>query len=529
MGEKRRSAVKPLFAKNRIVSLLMLVLVLAMVATACSSDNSDDGGDATTTTAGNGGEDGGSDAAIVIAIGSEPSSLDPQIRDDGGERAINDNIYETLLSRTPDGELVPGLASGMPIAVDDTTWDVPIRSGVTFQNGNPMTTEAVAASFDRIVALGEESEVYGFFVSIADVEAVDDTTIRITTNGPDPVLPSRLYWIKVIDASLADNPDFAENPVGTGPYKFTSWDRGTGIVLERNDDYWGDAPPVQKVTFRFIEEAGTRLSGVLAGEIDLMTNLSPDDIDVPPQSMSVVGGEQPTMILSTIDGPTADVRVRQAMNYAIDKEAIAQSLYAGQAVVTQCQMLRPSYTGYNDGLAAYPYDVEMAKTLLAEAGAEGATIDIVGESGRWLKDRELIETVANYWSEAGLTPNVQIFEFGEYLNRLFDKEYRAPAIFVSMSNELLDASRTYDAYYAPSGSGASNNDEELGQWIADAAVETDVGARNDLYYESGTRACDDAYFAFLVDIEDTYGATERLVWQPRVDAKLLVKEMSVTG
>ncbi|MCB1247465.1 MAG: ABC transporter substrate-binding protein, partial [Acidimicrobiia bacterium] len=494
-----------------------------MLAASCSS-----GTDSTTTTTGGGGGngDGGSaDSSIVIAIGSEPSTLDPQTRDDGGERAINDNIYETLLARTADGELVPGLASDMPTQVDDVTWDIPIREGVTFQNGNPLTTQAVADSFSRIIGLGEESEQYGFFAPITKVEAVDDTTVRMTTDGPDPVLPSRLYWIKVVDASVADEAGFDENPVGTGPYKFVSWTRGSEVVLERNDDYWGDAPPIKDVTFRFIEEAGTRLSGVLSGEIDLMTNLSPDDADVPPQAMSVVGGEQPTMILSTIDGPTADVRVRQAMNYAIDKQAIADALYGGSAVVTQCQMLRPSYTGYNDSLEAYPYDVDKAKQLIAEAGAEGATIDIVGESGRWLKDRELIETVANYWSDAGLTPNVQIFEFGEYLNRLFDRETRAASIFVSMSNELLDASRTYDAYYAMDGTGASNNDEEMTQWIKDAATETDPAARQELYEMAGERACDDAYFAFLVDIEDTYGATARLVWQPRVDAKLLVKEM----
>lgn len=530
-----------LIAKNRLVSLLMLVLVMTMIATACSSSDSTtttvgdtttttDGGDEATTTT-EGGDEGptASDAAIVIAIGSEPSSLDPQIRDDGGERAINDNVYETLLSRTPDGELIPGLAEEMPTQVDDVTWDVKIRSGISFHNGNPLTTEAVAASFDRMIALGETSEQYGFFASIADAEAVDDTTVRFTTNGPDPVLPSKLYWIKVIDASLADNPDFAENPVGTGPYVFKSWERGTNIVLERNDDYWGDAPDIKTVTFRFIEEDGTRLAGVLSGEIDLMTNLSPDDLNAPPQALSVVATEQPIMILSTISGATEDVRVRQAMNYAIDKEALASALYAGNAEVTQCQALRPSYAGYNPDLTAYPYDVTKAQELIAEAGAEGASFDVVGESGRWLKDRELIEAVAAYWSAVGLNPNVQIYEFGEYLNRLFDRNYRAPAIFVSMSNELLDAARTYEAYYHKNGTGASNQDEEVAAWVEAAAVETDVDTRNELYGKVGERGCSDAFFAFLVDIEDTYGASSRLVWQPRVDSKLLVKEMSVTG
>ncbi len=464
----------------------------------------------------------------MIAIGSEPSTLDPHLRDDGGERAVNDNIYETLLSRDAAGQLQPSLAAEMPVQVDDTTWEVTIRDGVSFTNGNPLDAAAVVASFERLIALGDESEQSGFFGSIAAVEAVDDTTVRFTTSGPDPILPAKLYWLKVIDATeVAEG--FDENPVGTGPYVFESWERGSSVVLTRNADYWGGAPPIEKVTYRFIEESGTRLSGLLSGEFDLITNLSPDDAGVAPRALSVVGLEHPIMILSTIDGPTADVRVRQAMNYAIDKEALAESLFGGRAIVDQCQILSSTVFGFNPDLEPYEYNPDRARELIAEAGAEGAVIDVVGESGRWLKDRELIEAVANYWTEVGLAPNVQIFEFGEYLNRLFDRETRAPAIFVSSSNDLLDPSRQLGTYYSPDGIGSSNQDEEMRVWVADAAVETDTAVREDLYHQATARACEDAYFAFLLNIEDSYGASERLVWEPRVDARLLVKEMSLSG
>jgi peptide/nickel transport system substrate-binding protein len=387
---------------------------------------------------------------------------------------------------------------------------------------------AVVASFERLISLGDESEQSGFFGSIASVEATGDMAVRFTTTGPDPILPAKLYWLKVIDASEVGE-GFDENPVGTGPYQFVSWDRGSSVVLQANPGYWGDAPSIEQVTFRFIEESGTRLSGLLSGEFDLITNLSPDDAGVAPKAASVVGLEHPIMILSTIDGPTADVRVRQAMNYAIDKQALADALYGGGAAVDQCQILSSTVFGFNPNLAAYGYDPDMARALIAEAGAEGAVIDVVGESGRWLKDRELIEAVANYWSEVGLEPNVQIFEFGEYLNRLFDRETRAAAIFVSSSNDILDPSRQLGTYYSPEGIGSSNQDAEMLAWVTDAAVETDVPAREKLYHEATARACDDAYFGFLLNIEDSYGASERLVWIPRVDAKLLVSEMSVSG
>lgn len=525
-GQRPSSLWRPLF---------MLMVVLALVAAACggddetTSDTTTDDAVAATTAAPD--DDGGqavAGAEIVIAIGSEPSTLDPHVRDDGGERAVNDNIYETLLSRDAAGQLQPSLASALPTQVDDTTWDVTIREGISYTNGNPVDAASVVASFERLISLGDESEQSGFFGSIANVEATDAMTVRFTTDGPDPILPAKLYWLKVIDASEVGE-GYEENPVGTGPYKFVSWERGSSVVLEANGDYWGDAPSIGKVTYRFIEESGTRLSGLLSGEFDLITNLSPDDAGVAPASASVVGLEHPIMILSTIDGPTADVRVRQAMNYAIDKQALADALYGGGAAVDQCQILSSTVFGFNPDIGAYDYDPEKAKALIAEAGAEGAVIDVVGESGRWLKDRELIEAVANYWAEAGLAPDVQIYEFGEYLNRLFDRETRAAAIFVSSSNDLLDPSRQLGTYYSPEGIGSSNQDPEMLDWVNDAAVETDTTAREGLYHDATARACDDAYFGFLLNIEDSYGTSERLVWSPRVDAKLLVKEMSVSG
>jgi peptide/nickel transport system substrate-binding protein len=514
---------------------LFALIVVALVVTACGGDTVD------TTTATTPDTSPGDTAVettvppvegaeIAIAIGSEPSTLDPHVRDDGGERAINDNIYETLLSRDADGELEPLLAAELPTQVDETTWEVTVREGITFHNGNPLDAEAVAGSFTRLIGLGEDSEQSGFFGTIASVEAVDATTVRFVTTGPDPVLPSRLYWLKVIDPSTATEEGFDSNPVGTGPYRFVSWERGSSVTLEANPDYWGDQKPtITGVTYRFIEEGGTRLSGLLSGEFDLITNLSPEDAESAPQAVGVVGLEHPIMILDAEDGPTADLRVRQAMNLAIDKQALADSLFGGRAVVDQCQILGANLFGFNPDLAAYGYDPDQARALIAEAGAEGATIDIVGESGRWLKDKELIEAVANYWAEVGLVPDVQIYEFGEYLDRLFDRESRASAIFVSSSNDLLDPSRQLGNYYSPEGIGSSNSNATMLQLVTDAAVETDVAAREDLYHQATQLACDEAYFAFLLNIEDSYGMSERLQWQPRLDAKLIVNEMSVSG
>ncbi|MBW3663888.1 MAG: ABC transporter substrate-binding protein [Actinobacteria bacterium] len=510
---------------------------LALLAVACGGDDTtDDDGTAvpTETDGATTGDDGdattGADSGngIVIAIGSEPTSLDPQLRDDGGERAVNDNVYETLIARTPEGELTPGLAAEMPTQVDETTWEFTVREGVTFHNGEPFNAESVAFSVNRIIDPEFNSEQISFFNTITGAEAVDDTTVRITTDGPDPVLPSRMYWMKMVEPVSAEDAGFAENPVGTGPYRFTSWNRGESLQLEANPDYWDGAPAIGSVTYRFVPEAGTRLSGLSAGEFDLMTNLLPEDTERAPNFASVQGLEHPHFILNTMEGVTADPRVRQAINLAVDKEAIANDLFQGFAVVDQCQISSPSWFGFNPDLEAYPYDPERAEELIAEAGAEGETIEIVSESGRWLKDRELTETVAAYLEAVGFTTDVQIFEFDEYLNRLFG-DVRPPAIFISHSNELQDADRTASFELEIGGTATSHDDDEIHQWVTDARTETDVDAREELYRNAWQKACDEAFMLFLINNEDIYGLSERLEWEPRVDAKLLVKEMSLAG
>ncbi len=464
---------------------------------------------------------------ITIALGSEPTTLDPQIREDGGERAVNDNIYETVLTRTPAGELIPCLAADMPTLVNDTTWEVRLRPGVVFQNNEPMNADAVIYSIKRVIDPQFNSEQISFFSTIKDASRVDDLTLHIITNGSDPILPSRLYWLKVVPPVHSKDPKFAEKPVGTGPYRMMSWNRGQSIELERNEAYWGSKPRIQSVVYRFIEEPGTRLAGLMAGEFDLITNLLPEFTGQVPRFVNVLGLEHPIIILNADNGITKDIRVRKALNYAVDKEALAKGLFENYAQVAQGQLLSPSFFGFNDQVKAYPYDPEQARKLIREAGVEGGTIELIGTSGRWLKDRDLVEAVAAYWKKAGLNTNVRIFEFNEYLNRLFDRKTRADGIFVVSSNELLDADKSFSAYYKSGGVGASNTDQTLAGLIDAARTEVDVEKRAGLYHQAVQLAYDQAYFVWLLNIEDIYGLSKRLEWPGRVDARLLVGEMKV--
>jgi peptide/nickel transport system substrate-binding protein len=266
----------------------------------------------------------------------------------------------------------------------------------------------------------------------------------------------------------------------------------------------------------------------MAGEFDIITNLLPEFIERAPIYKVVTGLEQPTLILSSVSGITQDLRVRQALNYAIDKDGLAKGLFGTYASVSQGQLLAPSYFGFDKDTKAYPYDLAKAKALIKEAGAEGKTITMVGTAGRWLKDRDIVEAVAQMWTEAGLKVDVKIFEFNEYLKRLFDRNTRPDAVFVSNSNELMDADRSLSAFYSMSGPGGSNNDAGMRDDINAARTETDPAKRAALYHKIVSHARDQAYFAWLVVLSDIYGTSKRLAWEPRTDSKLLVKEMTIT-
>jgi peptide/nickel transport system substrate-binding protein len=445
--------------------------------------------------------------------------------EDGGERAVNDNIYETLMTRTPKGDLVPGLAAAPPKLVDPQTWEVKLRPGIKFHNGEPFDAAAVVFSVKRIIDPKFNSEQISFFETIKDAKKVDDLTVRIITNGPDPILLSRLYWMKMVPPGHSHDAKFAEKPIGTGPFRFVEWKRGQTITLQINDDYWDKAPTIKKVKYRFVEEPGTRLAGLMAGEFDVITNLLPEFTQQVPQAIHILGLEHPIIILNADGGPTKDVRVRQALNYAVDKEALAEGLFEGFAQVAQGQLLSPSFFGFNQKVGPYPYDPAKAKALLKEAGAVGRTVELIGTAGRWLKDREVVEAVAAYWDAVGIKSKVRIFEFNEYLNRLFDRKTRGDAIFVVSSNELLDADKSFSAYYRAGGIGSSNSNKQLAALIENARSETDVAQRSAMYHRAVKRAHDQAYFVWLLNIEDVYGVSARIDWSARVDAKILVKEM----
>ena len=356
-------------------------------------------------------------------------------------------------------------------------------------------------------------------------------TVRIMTTGPDGVLPARMYWLKMVAPGTEASDDLSEASNGTGPYTFAGARPACSIELAANPDYWDGAPSIASVRVR------VRLRGRHPARRAQVGAVRPhheprarQDVEQAPKFEAKQGQEHPVLILDADEGITADPNVRKALNLAIDKEALADAIFGGFAAIDEGQLLSPSILGYNDSLEAYAYDPDEAARLIEEAGVAGETITLVGESsGRWLNDRDLVEAVAGYWTAAGLEVDLQTPEFGAYLDILFDRENREDAIFVSSSNDILDPDRQLSTYYQAGGIGSSNSDAELSALIDEGRAELDPDARDAIYQDAVAIAYDQAYFAWLVSNQDIYGMSERLSYTPRVDSKLLVKDMSVTG
>lgn len=507
--------------RTRTVSVVLASL-LAITA-ACGGS---DGDDAAPSDDGGGSSSGGD---VVIVTGNEPTTLDPQLSEDYAARVINlGNIYETLLERTPEGELVPLLATDLPTRVDDDTWQFKLRDDVTFHDGSPFNADAVAYSVNRIISDELESEQIAFFETIAGATAVDETTVDIDTNGPDPLLPTRMFWLTIVADGAGDDPDFAQNPNGTGPFKFVEWNVGQDVVLERNDDYWGEPATIDTVTVRSIPDPGAQVAALQTEEVDLLLQISPEQAKQVPSTKSIEGTESPIIRLDSREGILADVRVRQALNYAVDKQTLVDTLLDGFARPSDCQVMAPGVFGYNPDLKPYPYDPEKARQLLEEAGAVGAEFTFTGISGRFVRDRELAEAITQYFNEVGLKVTLEFPDIAIYLDHLFVKEQFPDLLYISSSNELFDGDKQM-TYLESTGRGSGYVNEEVDALAASARVELDVDVREGMYQDLNKLACDDAANVFLVNTQDIYGMSEDLNWEPRRDGLILAKSMSITS
>ncbi|MBL8482728.1 MAG: ABC transporter substrate-binding protein [Rhodocyclaceae bacterium] len=380
---------------------------------------------------------------LVVGFAADVSSLDPHFLNAVPNVAAAAHIFDALVHVDPDGKLVPGLALSWQ-AVDPTTWEFKLRRGVKFHDGSEFTAEDVVFSLDRPAKVVNSPGPFTSYTrQIAAKQVVDAYTVRLKTPAPYGPLPldlTTIYMVSKKAAAQASTEDFnaGRAAVGTGPFKFVAFRRGESIELARNDAYWGGKPAWQRVTLRLLTNDAARTAALLAGDVDAIEAVPTPDIarfksnpafrleqkvswrtifwqmdlsrDQTPFVTDKAGRPLP-------HNPLRDLRVRQALSKAINRQALVERTMEGLAIATG-NIVIPGIVGHVDALAPEPYDLAGAKRLLAEAGyPDGFALTLHGPNNRYVNDEQVVQTVAQMLTRAGIATRVETMPLSSYFGR----------------------------------------------------------------------------------------------------------------
>ena len=361
---------------------------------------------------------------ITLAMQLEPPHLDPTSAAAGAiDSVLYSNVFEGLTRFASDGSIIPGLAQSWVISDDGLTYTFKLAEGVTFHDGTTMDAEDVKFSLDRARAEDSANAQKALFASIADVEAVDASTVKITLSAPNGSLLFNLAWGDAVIVAPESIENIKQAPVGTGAFKFANWVQGDNITLEKNADYWGTPAKLDKVTFKFISDPTAAFAAVMAEDVDVFAGYpAPENVpqfEADPRFQVIVGNTEGETILSTNNKmpPFDNVKVREAMAHAIDRQAIIDGAMFGLGTPIGTHFA-PHNPDYVDLTADSAYDPEKAKALLAEAGfAEGFTTTLKLPPPSYA--RRGGEIIAAQLREVGIQTEITNLEWAQWLEEVF--------------------------------------------------------------------------------------------------------------
>jgi peptide/nickel transport system substrate-binding protein len=470
---------------------------------------------------------------LVVAQGVDMQTGDPHKTTLTHAVNVLVNFYDTLVGRDANLALKPGLALSWR-AIDPTTWEFKLRQGVKFHNGEPFNAQAVKFSFDRMLDPKTKWPGAAALRLVKSVSVVDDATVRIATERPWPLLPRYLgYYGMIVPPTLTQSSEDAlvRHPVGTGAYKFVRWVKDDRVELEANPDYWGGKPRISRVTFRAIPNESARLAELLAGSVHLI-NTVPPELFKPiqdSQKAKLVEGKSLSvfyviynLVNIAKDRPLADKRVRQALNYAIDRQAILSSIMhgVGKPVATVCTDVM---LGCDASIAAFPYDPERAKTLLREAGyPNGFDFTISTTSGAYPGDRDVTLAIADQLNKIGVRARANVTEYGVQLKTVQARQLADDGWFTRFTDFFgVSTIIPFRAFYSPGewslwrpGSKEFDQLIEAANAAADEAQIRDISRKVQLLFK------EEAPAIALFTAPNVYGMSPDLEWTPRPDLVL---------
>lgn len=477
---------------------------------------------------------------LIVGQIAEPQSLDPHTVTATNDFRILVNIYDGLV-RYKDGTLdvEPALAESWAVSDDGKTYTFKLRQGVKFHDGSDFNAEAVKFNFDRM--LKEDHPFYNTgpfplsfnFSSIDAVNVLDEHTVEFKLKEPFAPFLSNLAYPTGLVVSPEEvkkyGKEFGRHPSGTGPFKFAEWQSGQRVVVERNPDYWDTAPALEAVVFRPITDANTRVAEMMAGGLDVMVEVPPDNLATFKQDANFAVAEQAGphvwfTILNAKSGPFADKKVRQAANYAVNKQGLVDNVLQGSATVA-AGPIPPAFNWVENKTEPYPYDPEMAKALLAEAGASNPEIRFyVTEGGSGMLDPITMGAAIQADLQAvGFKVKIETYEWNTFLGRvnpgLGGKADMAEMAWMTndpdtvpyltlRSDALPDKGGFNSGYYS---------NPKVDELLEKARSSTDQTERGKLYGEVQSIVHDDAPWLFVANWKQnavTTAAVEGFKLQP---------------
>ena len=385
----------------------------------------------------------GADDTLIWGRGGDSVNLDLAQATDGESIKAGIQILENLVIFGKDSmDVEPQLAESWNVSEDGLTWTFNLRRGIRFHDGEPFNAKAVYESFARIIDEKHPFYSYGKWrylslslSQVSEIKIVDDYTVQLITQKPfAPLLNNLALWLCPIlsPKAMAEYKDqIGQNPVGTGPFKFVKWVKDDQIILERNEDYWGEKAKLAKIVLKSIPEPSARLMALQSGSVDIADDLDPDSIKLVKKNPKLSIITRPSvnvgyLALNTAKPYLQDVRIRQALNHAVDKATLIEAIFQGLAIPAK-NPFAPSIWSYNDNIEPYAYDPAKAQQLLKDAGFDfNRVLDLwaMPVSRAYMPDAaKTAELLQAYFAAAGVKSKIVRLDWGAYLEKTSNGEH----------------------------------------------------------------------------------------------------------
>jgi peptide/nickel transport system substrate-binding protein len=474
---------------------------------------------------------------LILVQGVDAESLDPYVTTSGASKSMMWAMYDKLVNRGLDMSIIPWLAESWS-AVDETTWELKLREGVVFHNGEEFTGEHVRDSIARFKDPEVRNIYAGQLEKVTEVEIIDPLTVHIKTDGPFALLIEVLgsYVEMMPNAITSGEVDPAEQPIGSGPYKFVEWTPGDRMVMEAADTpHFSGQPLLQSLVWRPVAEATTRVVELKTGAAHIITNVDPvqaQELEDDPATrvLAFRNFSSQCIVLNILEVEAfEDVRVRQALNYATDVDTIISTIMQGNAY-RLAGALGPGLSGHDPDLEPYPYDPEKARELLAEAGyADGFDLILTTPNGRYPNDRIASEAIGGMWSEVGVRTTVEVMDWSPFVEGVIGKTLQA--FFFLQLGVPLDAGASTNFHAGRAGAaweGYSN--DEVSQIIDEAVTILDENERNEMYKRMGQILYEECPWVFLWNTQGLTGVREEVQdWEPHPDGVLHLLDVNLSA